>query len=351
MDMRFFCHTGRKRAGFLLCAVGLLLLFLSPAFSADGEPPTEEDFSKTVHGQNGVTCGDCHGAEKKGAVPQAVDSTVCVKCHQEVAEVYGRSVHAQKGAAQCVDCHDPHHIKSYRDRPAHERVAVCARCHDDYLKKHSWLPNTTLHFNYLECATCHSPRSRKSMVYYFAERSDSRKAPLSYDRLATLSGTDPAALAKKAEEQDPDMAIGSLFTALRQRDKNIIIDASIIVTKVYHDYSEMPVREKACLTCHSRRAAFYHSMFFILPGKESNNYIPVKGTLFSSYPIGTFVDLFLLGEDKLTKNDIRTFVGLKKPGQANWMGFKLIDFIGMLLIVLLLIGISIHLVLRLRVRK
>jgi protein-arginine kinase activator protein McsA len=314
------------------------------------ELPKYKDFEKTVHGLNGVTCVDCHGSERKAGRGWTIDSTVCVKCHEEVSEVYGRSKHSLRGAAQCVDCHNPHSIRSYRDRPSEARVAVCARCHRNYIERHGWLPNTRLHFSYLECATCHSPRSQKSMVYYFAEKTESGKTPLSYGRLVAALGTDPDSFVKGDGHRDADARIGRLFTILRKKDTHAIIDASIIVTKVYHDYSETPAKEKGCLPCHSGEAAFYDSMFFVLPEKESTDYVPVKGTLFSSYPIGTFVDIFLLGEDKLTKADFRTFLGLKGP-RLTQLGFKLIDFFGMLLMVLALAAIGAHVTLRIVKRR
>ena len=188
------------------------------------------------------------------------------------------------------------------------------------------------------------------MVYYFAEKTEGGKTPLPYGRIVAVLGTDPDSFVKGDGHRDADARIGRLFTILRKKDTHAIIDASIIVTKVYHDYSETPAKEKGCLPCHSGEAAFYDSMFFVLPEKESTDYVPVKGTLFSSYPIGTFVDIFLLGEDKLTKADFRTFLGLKGP-RLTQLGFKLIDFFGMLLMVLALAAIGAHVTLRIVKRR
>ena len=316
--------------------------------------PASEDFSRTVHGENGVTCVDCHGSEKKTAHGWKMDSTVCAKCHKDVSEARTQSVHVKKNAVVCVDCHNPHRIKSYRDLTAEARVAICARCHGNYLERHRWLPNTRLHFSYLECATCHSPGSQKSMVYYLAEEDSGVKVPLSYDRLVGLYGEDPARLITSGGDGETDSRIGRLFALLKRRNKHIIIDASIIVTKVYHNYTETRIKEKECLSCHSRQAEFYDSVLFRLPGKESANYIPVKGTVFSSYPIETFVDLFLLGEAKLTKRDFQVFFGLKEPPQAGRvvaLSFKLIDFLGLSLTFLVVVGICVHVILRLTVKR
>jgi predicted CXXCH cytochrome family protein len=311
------------------------------------ELPSAKEFGRTVHGRAGVACTDCHLSQKKIAEGGSENIIVCGKCHEAVQDVYSRSVHVKIGATHCVECHNPHRITSYKDLGAKARIAVCSRCHKDYVRRHAWLPNTSLHFDYLECATCHSPRSKKSMVFYFARKSPAGKAKLSYDELVALTGQDPA-LTLGQRQGSPDGQIGRLFTLLAQRDKNVVIDASIIVTKAYHDYSETHLRERQCVTCHSREAQFYDSMFFLLPGRESSNYIPVKDTLLATYPIGTSVDFFLLGEDKLKKDDVYRFLRLR--GQME-LGLKWIDFFGFMAIVLVLVGVAALVALRLTVRK
>jgi len=317
--------------------------------------PSAQEFGQTVHGKNRVVCTDCHVSQKKIAEGWSENETVCIKCHRGVEETYKGSVHSKKGAAHCVDCHNPHHIKSYRELNADERVAVCSRCHKDYLRKHGWLPNTSLHFDYLECATCHSPRSEKSMVFYFARKIAGKKIPLSYDQLVALNGSDQFPTIKGAEGAiSPDTQIGRLFTTLAQKDSSLIIDASIIVTRAYHDYSETRLKEKECVTCHSGEARFYSSMFFIMPGKTSARYIPVRGTLISTYPIGGFIDFFLLGEDKIRKSDLQAFLGkgiAKEVRYSSGLAFKLVDFIGLILAILILLGVSVHVILRLAVKR
>jgi predicted CXXCH cytochrome family protein len=319
------------------------------------ELPSAKEFGRTVHGRAGVACPDCHVSQKKITEGGSENIIVCRKCHEAVEDVYSRSVHMKVGATHCVDCHNPHRITSYRELGAKARMAVCSRCHKDYVRKHAWLPNTSLHFDYLECATCHSPRSEKSMVYYFARKTAGKKVPLSYDQLVALYGSDPLPLIKGAENMaSPDTRIGRLFTTLARRDKDLVIDASIIVTKAYHDYSETRLKEKQCITCHSGEARFYDSMFFILPGKTAANYVPVRGTLISAYPIAGFVDFFLLGEDKIRKTDVYALFGrgtTMNKRHAPGLSFKLIDFLSILLIVLIAFGISVHIILRLVVKR
>ena len=347
---RIGCNE-KTATALLLSAAILLLLLLTAARASDtqaAKPPSDEEFAGTVHGKAGVTCADCHTSQGKEAENVSGITAGCVRCHGDIAEIYRNSVHGKLGAAQCTDCHDPHRIRSYGELQAKERRAVCAKCHTDYLERHGWLPNTSLHFDYLECATCHSPRSGKSVVFYFARNTPSGKVRLSYDQLVALYGGDPMGLAK---DGSPDREIGRLFTLLKRRDANLVIDASIVVTKVYHDYSETHPKERHCVTCHSRAARFYDSMFFILPGKGSAVYIPVKGTILATYPIGASVDFFLLGEGKLRRSDIRGFLGLKVLREDRHMGIKWIDFFGLLLVVLICAALCVHVALRLVVKR
>jgi predicted CXXCH cytochrome family protein len=314
------------------------------------ELPSRNEFSKTVHGRKGVVCTDCHKSQDKMAEVWSINAAVCVKCHKKVQEIYKTTTHSKKGATHCVDCHNPHRIKSYKELNAGERVAVCTRCHKNYLQKHSWLPNATLHFEYLECAACHSPRSEKSIVYYFNRKVGSTEVPLSFNQLTTLFGSDPTKdITEYKGILSPDMQIGRLFSTLAEQDKDLFIDASIIVTRAYHDYSETRLKEKECVTCHSGEARFYDSMYFILPGKSAPTYIPVRGTLIAAYPIGGFVDFFLLGENKIRKSDLKILLGrgaLHGERYSSGALSKLIDLAGLSFIVLIIFGISAHIILR-----
>jgi predicted CXXCH cytochrome family protein len=318
------------------------------------ELPAVEDFSETAHGKAGVECGDCHTWQKKMSEAWSETSGICAKCHKEVEGIYNSSLHAQEGATQCIDCHNPHTVKPYRELSARERVVVCARCHKDYLQVHNWLPNTALHFEYLECATCHSPRSKKSVVFYFAKKTPEGKAALTFDELTALYGEDPMSHINRSKSKEGyDLLLGEMFTLLREREKNLIVDAKIIVTEAYHNYSETHPKEKECLTCHSRNASFYESMFFLLPGKETANYVPVRGTLISEYPIATFVDFFIIGQDKLTIADLKSVFGSGSAGEpaGRGLGFKWIDFFGILLTGLIVLAIIVHVIARLVFRQ
>ena len=139
--------------------------------------PSIEQFTKTLHGRKGVTCSDCHASQTK------VTDQICINCHKTTYNVYKSTTHASSGATACTDCHNPHSITTYKKLNAGERLNVCSRCHKDYLAKHNWLPNTMLHFNYLECSTCHSPKSTKSIAFSFSYREGDTKKILTYNDL------------------------------------------------------------------------------------------------------------------------------------------------------------------------
>ena len=351
------CHTGQGQFSSAALQVGGSSPFTLPIDPTVFVPelPSVKEFSRTVHGRKGVTCSQCHLSQNRFAEGWSENSMVCVKCHKDVEGVYAKSVHSKIGATHCVDCHNPHKTKSYKELTANERVAVCSRCHRDYLRKHAWLPNTTLHFAYLECATCHSPQSEKSMIYYFAVNDGGKKIPMTYSQIVSLYGSDPLhQITQGPADSLADERIGRVFARLHDLDGRVLIDASILVTRVHHDYSEKRLKEKDCVACHSGEAAFYQSIFFVVPGENNSNYIPVKGGLFSSYPLGGLVDFFLLGEDKIRKNDFSTLIGAvlgKEKQRDAVLGFKIIDFAALFLVLATLFGIAVHVVLRLVVRR
>ena len=306
---------------------------------------TVASYAGSGHKKSGLACRDCHNVH---FLQKDKGNRVCAGCHGSAYEAFSASLHAKKGSLRCTDCHDPHAIRPYRELGTKERINVCARCHGDYLNKHAWLPYPALHFGYLECATCHSRRSEKSIVFFFARKSPEGKVRLPYDQLVRLYGTDPAGLIREGSRDDQ---IGRLFRVLARRDKNLVIDASVVVTKPFHEYSENPVEERRCVACHSGRARFYGSMFFVLPGKGSAEYIPLKGTLLASYPIAASTDFFLLSKNKLKRKDIIDFLLLKPLRTDRDIGFKWIDFIGFWLIAITGAAICCHIVLRLTVRR
>jgi formate dehydrogenase gamma subunit len=115
-----------------------------------------EAYERSVHGRahaagNGsaATCSDCHGTH---AIKPARDPVsrinhwnvpkTCGGCHQEIAKIYGDSVHGkavaggESGAPVCTDCHGEHSILAPGEKeslvnPARVSAVTCGRCHAD----------------------------------------------------------------------------------------------------------------------------------------------------------------------------------------------------------------------------
>jgi predicted CXXCH cytochrome family protein len=307
--------------------------------------PDIERYRQTPHGKKGVKCGDCHVSQER------IDDSVCSRCHREAYDTYKGSSHAKKQAAWCTDCHNPHSVVPYVGLTAEERVNICAKCHKDYLKKHEWLPNTMLHFKYLECSSCHSPGSTKSIVFYLGAKRDNGQTPLKYQDIEKAHAANVHV--RNAIDKNRDNAVTSeelsyFFHEMRERLKQpLFIGSSIITTKVHHDYSVKEKQERLCSTCHSERAPFYDSMFLILPEKSGQTRIPVKGTILSALPTSIFTDMYLLGETKIRREDWQNIVrasGKKRTDYIRELGFKWIDFGGVVVILFALIVIGIHII-------
>jgi predicted CXXCH cytochrome family protein len=343
------CHVERKVFGAAqLKQIGPVAYAL-PVDAALFVPeiPSIPRYRETVHGKKGVRCADCHVGQEK------VSDAVCTSCHPELFTLYKHTPHGTRNAAFCTDCHNPHDIKGYKQLNTQERVAKCTRCHKDYIRKHLWLPNTALHFHYLECTTCHSPDSQKSMLFGFARKTSSGETRLTYDDVKYLvpAGTDT----RRAIDRNGDSVVSSqeladFFLSLRQKlGKEAYIDGSILVTKVYHNFTVTRHNEKECTTCHSKNAPFYDSMYIVLPSADGNVYIPAKDTVLSALPLATAIDMTILGEEKVRHDDIRNFLNASWEGRLAFvreLGLRWVDFAGLSLALILVAGIAIHGVLR-----
>ncbi len=309
--------------------------------------PSAETFRETVHGRKGVRCADCHVSQER------ISDGVCASCHEEVERVYRGTVHAVKGATRCTDCHNPHNIKSYRELNAAERLGVCARCHKNYADTHRWLPNTKLHFDHLECSTCHSPQSTKSIVFEFRvpARGNGKEQgrPLSYRDLVDLYG--PGTSVVRQVDQDGGGTVDSreLLSLYHDLSRGLgrppVVATSIVVTKVFHDYSQRNPKGRVCRTCHSLEAPFYDSVYLILPDKPGNTYIPAKNTVLSALPTSVFTDVAILGGDRIRARELTALLRGTPTERAEVirdLGFKWLDLIGIGLIILTALFLVLH---------
>ncbi len=301
----------------------------------------------SLHAKMGVECADCHTYQGPG------DDGVCASCHKDIYTLYRGTPHGSSNAPKCTDCHDPHGIKGYKELSAQERIAMCTRCHDDYVAKHRWLPNTALHFLHLECTTCHSPDSRKGMIFHLILRTEAGKRLLLYEDLKHVLS--PGSDIKALIDKDGDAVISSdeftdFFLALRRSlGKGISIDGAILVTGIHHEFTMTRHREKECATCHSRNAPFYDSMYLHVPSMEGPVLVPVKDTILSALPIALSINLTLLGEEKIRHSDVRRLLFSGPEERARLfreLGLRWVDFCGLTLMFLLVVAMAFHAILR-----
>lgn len=136
------------------------------------DPPlqvTEQQFSRDIHAQKGLTCASCHGGDPtkadmdamsksagfRGKIERSQIPALCGKCHSDAAFMrqynpslrtdqwsqYKTSVHGKllaKGdtnVAVCTDCHGLHDLRPPSDTRSKVHplnvAETCARCHAD----------------------------------------------------------------------------------------------------------------------------------------------------------------------------------------------------------------------------
>jgi cytochrome b subunit of formate dehydrogenase len=98
-----------------------------PASCAGCHAEVQARFDSSVHGEQELTCAQCHGSHQVRSVhaagaPLAVvhGNTLCTGCHAEAAAAYERGVHATElaggvPAASCQDCHGAHDVQGAAD--------------------------------------------------------------------------------------------------------------------------------------------------------------------------------------------------------------------------------------------
>lgn len=103
-----------------------------------------EEWRRSVHFANGISCHGCHGGDPAdfanamnpdrgfiGVPDYAGVPDFCGRCHVGVRQDYGESAHGlalESGGAQCVICHGAHAVQTARIDLINEED--CSRCHD-----------------------------------------------------------------------------------------------------------------------------------------------------------------------------------------------------------------------------
>jgi 5-methylcytosine-specific restriction endonuclease McrA len=207
---------------------------LQPASCGTCHGQQGRNYDDSVHGhavtRSGLVgaprCGTCHGTHDIQR-PASTDSSVhrgkvvgtCTKCHEGIAPLYAKSIHAQplgpgnSAAAVCSDCHTAHRIQrgdtdawrlavidecgtchlerisSYRDNfhgqkttLGSTRTATCSSCHDHHVVLPASNPASAVAPQNLvaTCRHCHAQASEAFVKYDpHADKHDrARSAPV-----------------------------------------------------------------------------------------------------------------------------------------------------------------------------
>ncbi len=121
-----------------------------------------------MHGSNGVTCENCHGAGKAHvdgggditkifdpakATPKQVDAD-CLSCHAGAHPNYDRSPHAKAGLS-CISCHSIHDSKTPKDLLRASQPTLCYQCHQDVKPSFDMPFHHPVNEGMVSCSDCH----------------------------------------------------------------------------------------------------------------------------------------------------------------------------------------------------
>ena len=121
-----------------------------------------------LHGNNGVTCENCHGAGKAHvdgggditkifnpakATPKEVEAK-CLTCHAAAHPDFLRSPHA-KANVSCLGCHSVHQSAPDTKLLKAEQPALCFQCHNDVKPSFDMPFHHKVNEGLVKCNDCH----------------------------------------------------------------------------------------------------------------------------------------------------------------------------------------------------
>ena len=326
--------------------------------------PNQHAYIKSVHAENGVTCLDCHSEfkvlrQEGKTLVNSPGIVVCAECHPKIMEKYKKSLHYRISKKICYNCHNPHAVEPFNQLTAEQRKDICQKCHTDALQKHKWLSQANLHFKYLECTMCHSPNASKGIVYHFRGiTADGRTVRIKYEDLAAILGKTDVDIAKYINNEWPGRVsafeLASFLKTLnrhikRAKDiKYIHLGVRLIVLKPVHNFTGKGLKAKECVVCHSADASFYSKVLLEVPQLGGGvQTLPLdRSVLTGVHGIGGVSDFYLLGEHRLTKQDLEELWYTIKS-----IGYRWIDIIGMIIVLGGIGFVGIHALVRIITRK
>jgi DmsE family decaheme c-type cytochrome len=95
------------------------------------------NFEKSGHGDGNISCVGCHsvhGGKDPEHLLKLAQPTLCYQCHSDVKPQFSMPFHhrVEEGAVNCSDCHNPHGtFKQKGLRASAQQDAVCTKCHSE----------------------------------------------------------------------------------------------------------------------------------------------------------------------------------------------------------------------------
>lgn len=296
-------------------------------------------FANSVHAKRGISCTSCHEviayASNGGKVPHRLNKELkCPTCHQKENHEYAKSRHAQVSEKRCCCCHDPHYSVPFIQMSAQDRKKICLMCHRPG-DSHRWLPQKELHFNYLECTSCHDLNAQIGMVFFIVDtKRPSEEVTLDYNKLAPFMEPEKEGLADTLDRDGSGrLSAAEIAAFVEKLHANGIpgasLQAKILVLKSAHNFTDRGERTRDCSLCHSKNATFYSKLFLEIPEKRGDwRRLPVENEILGSRMKGVAIESFyLLGESKVSKEDLADVLAVVKR-----IGFKWLDLIGCFII-------------------
>lgn len=315
-------------------------------------------FSGSVHGKIGFTCTSCHegitSINPDKRIPHRVGiEPKCPECHQKENQAYSKSRHAQVSKKICYSCHNPHYSISFRQMSGRDRQKICLKCHES-TGTHKWLPQKDLHFNYLECTSCHDLNAEIGMVVSIVDRNNPLPdQTVDYARLAPFIGSGKPGLIETVDQDKngmlSELEISSFMRKVREKGiPGASLQIRILVLRPAHNFTNRGEETRDCSLCHSRNAKFYSKLFLEIPEKDGElRTVPLERQILALRGEGSFLrNFYLLGESKIRAEDLRDLLT-----QVRRIGFKWLDLIGVFVIIMVLAAIAFHAMLMFLTRK
>lgn len=315
-------------------------------------------FARSIHARKGIGCISCHegivSVSREAKIPHRIGlKPRCAECHETANREYSQSIHAQVSEKICYSCHNPHYSVSFRQMSGDDRKNICLQCHDA-TRTHKWLPQKRLHFNYLECTSCHALNAQIGLVFFISDKDNPAKGNvLQYEQVARFVQLGKGGLAETLDGDGngtlSETELSSFLRTLRQKGiPGAALEVRILVLNPSHNFSSRGEQARECTLCHSEDAKFYSSLVLEIPEKHSGlRTLPVEKGILARPGRKLFVeDFYLLGESKIRKQDLD-----EVADAARRIGFKWIDLVGCFMVALAGTAVSFHILLMAVTRK